>query len=52
MNTASVSSTQNPGPYTDDATDALVFPLVEVEPNNAGYATARVDTRSRSPTRC
>nr|MCU0231114.1 hypothetical protein [Acidobacteriota bacterium]MCU0479340.1 hypothetical protein [Chloroflexota bacterium] len=40
VNTASVATTQNPGPFTSTATDALVRPRVDVEPNNAGYANA------------
>jgi uncharacterized repeat protein (TIGR01451 family) len=37
-NTATVSTTQNPTPRSRTASDALVRPRVDVEPNNAGYA--------------
>jgi uncharacterized repeat protein (TIGR01451 family) len=39
-NTASFSSTQQPGPYTASVTDQLIRPGVTVEPNNAGFAYA------------
>lgn len=40
VNTASVSTTQNPGPAAATARDTLVRPAVDVDPNNAGYANA------------
>jgi hypothetical protein len=40
VNTATVSTAQNPTPRSRTISDALRNPRVDVEPNNAGYASA------------